>query len=324
MTPALDALARDLDARLKGDVALDVSLSRYTTYRLGGPARLFVEPADVDDVLELARQVAAADERPPVLPLGRGSNLVVADRGWPGVVVHLGASFSWIRSQTGPAPDDVTEFSAGAATSLPMLANWAARRGLSGLEFGVGVPGSVGGAVRMNAGAHGMDTSQAIVCATVLDLRAAEVVTRDAPGLGFSYRKSNLRDDDVVVDVRWRGKPADPAEVRARTEDFRRHRAKTQPPAVQNAGSVFKNPAGDAAGRLVEQAGLKGERVGGASVSSLHANFFIADPGASAQDVFDLVREVRRRVADEHGVELEPEIRFVGDFDRSDNGVLTP
>jgi UDP-N-acetylmuramate dehydrogenase len=291
-------------------------LAGFTTYRLGGPAALLFRPAGIADLEVLARALHEADPQRAieVLAVGRGSNLVVSDAGWPGLAVHLGSAFAWIRAWTeDDAPGGGVR--AGAGTSLPQLANWAARRGLAGLEWAVGVPGSVGGAVRMNAGAHGTETSDALVEAEVFDLVEARLERRPAQALDLSYRHSNLGPDDVVVEAFFSLALEDAAAIKERTESFRKHRAATQPGAAQNAGSVFTNPPGDSAGRLVEAAGLKGFRVGGASVSELHANFFMAGAGATAQDVFDLVAAVRSRVLIASGVDLVPEIRFVGAFD---------
>ncbi len=305
---AIERLTRSLERGLQGRVEASVFLSRFTTYRLGGPAAVFVEPAGSGDVLALSRVVCSLGDDVPVLALGRGSNLVVADRGFPGIVVHLGSGFSSIDG------DGETGCIAGAGVSLPILANWAARRGLSGAEFGVAIPGSIGGAVRMNAGAHGREISDTVTSVRVVRVHAGEIDELGASDLAFSYRRSALGDPDIVVEARLGLQRDDEAAVRERMDVYRRHRAETQPGAVQNAGSVFKNPALDSAGRLVEAAGLKGFRVGGAEVSRLHANFFIAHAGATAQDVFDLVHEVRRRVFEHAGVVLEPEIRFVGQF----------
>ena len=308
MKPTL--FARRLSERARGTVATDYPLAGLTTYRVGGPAAVYFEPVDADDVRALLDVVA--EESPlDILVLGRGSNVVVSDSGFPGVVVHLGMSFSWIRA----LGDDATGLQAGAATPLPLVANWAARRGLAGLEFAIAIPGSVGGGVRMNAGAHGGEVADTIVEATVVDLAAGTTSRLTPAQLAMSYRHSGLSDDHLVLDASFRLEPDDKAAVRARMEGFRRHRAETQPAAVQNAGSTFKNPPGDSAGRLVEAAGLKGFRVGAVSVSTLHANFFIADEGAPSQDVFDLVHEVRKRVRDASGIDLEPEVRFVGRFD---------
>ena len=167
----------------------------------------------------------------------------------------------------------------------------------------------------MNAGAHGSETADAIHSARVFDIDTLDLEDRDADGFGFSYRRSNLTDRHFVVDATWALGKTEPAAVRSQMEGYRKHRAETQPGAVQNAGSVFKNPPGDSAGRLVESAGLKGLRVGGASVSTLHANFFIAGEGSTAQDVFDLVHVVRAKVLDAFDVDLEPEIRFVGSYE---------
>ncbi|HWC14130.1 MAG TPA: UDP-N-acetylmuramate dehydrogenase [Actinomycetota bacterium] len=302
-------LAERLAARLPGRVDRDVPLRRFTTYRLGGPAQIYVEPRDVDDLVVLGEELAREPQRAPVLAVGRGSNLVVSDRGWPGVAVRLGAGFSYIE-------DDGDEgLRAGGASALPQVANRAARRGLHGMEFAIAIPGSVGGAVRMNAGAHGREVSDCLSYADVYDLVNLRRDRRDVARLDLAYRHSNLAPDDVVISAVFRLDRGDPNEVRERMESYRRHRAETQPGAVQNAGSVFRNPPGDHAGRLVEASGLKGHRVGGASVSALHANFFIAEEGSTAQDVYDLVHQVRSLVREAHGVDLVPEIRFVGHFD---------
>lgn len=312
MPADFDALTSRLSERLQGGVQQGAPLARLTTYRLGGPAGVLVGPVDLADLEELGR-VLASETVPvpvPVLALGRGSNTVVSDEGWPGVVVRLGES--WSRITTRPENDVV--FEAGSAKALPLVANWAARRRLSGLEWSVGVPGSVGGAVRMNAGAHGSDMASCVVSARVFDLDALRATTWDATRLGFSYRHSELDERHIVLSATLRLTTADTEAVRARMDSYRRHRVATQPGALQNAGSTFKNPPGDSAGRLVDAAGLKGFRMGGASVSDKHANFFMASPQARAQDVFDLVYEVRRRVFEAFSVWLEPEVRFAGAF----------
>jgi UDP-N-acetylmuramate dehydrogenase len=303
----------ELRRRTSGRVESDFALERFTTYRLGGPARIYFEPDSVEDVErfgEVVRAMGNPDEL-PVLVLGRGSNLVISDRGWPGLVVRLGSSFSWIRS---PA-DDSPGLVAGAATPMPQLANWSARRGLAGLEFAIAIPGSVGGAVRMNAGAHGRETSESLESARIFDLEPMTLQERKPADLDYSYRHSNLNEGQLVLEAAFQLAVEDPEVVRDRMEGYRKHRAATQPGALQNAGSVFKNPPGDHAGRLVEAAGLKGFSVGGASVSELHANFFIAGDGSRAQDVYDLVHAVQRRVKERFDVELTPEIRFVGHFE---------
>lgn len=310
----LQSLGTQLQERARGQVSLDYPLAGLTTYRLGGPAAIYLEPADTSDIEVLAELLRENAPEVPVLPMGRGSNVVISDRGFPGIVVRLGMAFSWIRANEGAGA--IEGMVAGASTPLPMLANWAARRGLAGMEFAIAIPGSVGGGIRMNAGAHGGEMADTLDSVRLFDLDELAITIHAADELGLRYRRSGLTEAQIVLDATFSLEPGEPGEIRARMESYRRHRAETQPGAVQNAGSVFKNPDGDAAGRLVEAAGLKGFRVGGAAVSELHANFFVADEGSSAQDVFELVHTVRARVKETFGVELEPEIRFVGEFDR--------
>jgi UDP-N-acetylmuramate dehydrogenase len=304
---AVDRLVVGLCREFGDRVQTNVHLRDHTTYRVGGPASVLVEIEALED-LEILSRAMAVEEGIEVLPLGRGSNLVVADDGFRGVVVRLGPRFSSLSGEG-------SALVAGAAAPMPQVANRAARRGLAGMEFAVAIPGSVGGGVRMNAGAHGGEVADHLGTATIFDLATGAHEDRPAGSLGFSYRRSNLTDRDLVVAVRWDLPQDEPEEIKRRTEANRKRRAETQPGAVQNAGSVFKNPPGDHAGRLVEAAGLKGFRVGGASVSELHANFFIAGEGSTARDVYELVHEVRTRVLDAFGVELETEIRFVGRFE---------
>jgi UDP-N-acetylmuramate dehydrogenase len=312
MSSATETLYDALCQVTRGSLERSQPLSRFTTYRLGGPAEIYAEPADLEDLLAIAKELRAVDAGAeiPVLVLGRGSNMVISDAGWPGLALRLGQPFAALE----PLDDDPAGMDVGAGKPLPLVANWAARRALAGMEWAVGVPGSIGGAVRMNAGAHGSDLAASLVWAKVLHLDRDTIEERSGDQLELSYRHSNLTDREVVVSARLRLSPEPREEIRARMDSFRRHRAATQPGALQNAGSTFKNPEGDSAGRLVEAAGLKGWRVGGASVSEVHANFFMADDTATAQDVFDLIHDVRRKVNDAFGVELTPEVTFVGPF----------
>jgi UDP-N-acetylmuramate dehydrogenase len=305
-TVVADAL-RD---RLGDAVSVDAPTAPLTTYRLGGPAAVLVRASSETALREIAAVLPRHDL--PVLVVGRGSNLLVADRGFRGVVVILGGELEHVEL----GDDGVV---AGGAVALPRLARQAAASGLAGLEFYVGIPGTVGGAVRMNAGGHGRETRDVLVSARLLDLRGdGEVCTSKVADLGLGYRHSSLRTTDVVVDARLQVGRDDPAACRARIDEIVEWRREHQP-GGSNAGSVFRNPRDDSAGRLIEACGLKGFRVAGAVVSPKHANFFQAEAGATADDVYALVREVRARVEQASGVRLEPELQMVG-FDEEDDG----
>ncbi|MGH9166921.1 MAG: UDP-N-acetylmuramate dehydrogenase [Acidimicrobiia bacterium] len=283
-----------------------VPLAPRSTYKMGGPARYFCEASGEQTLLRLAGILAVGEI--PLLVLGRGSNLVISDAGFPGLVVRLGAHFA----EVGVEPDGTV--SAGGSTSLPILARTASQAGRGGLEFFVGIPGSVGGAVRMNAGCHGTETTERLRRARVVSLSTGEVTHRDPAGLELGYRSSNLQPGEVVTRAWFLSRPQPPEESSRLIREVTRWRRDHQPGGTLNAGSVFRNPPGDVAGRLIDELGLKGMRVGSASVSQKHANFFVAEPGASAQDVYDLVWAVRRRVREETGIWLELEVQFAGPF----------
>jgi UDP-N-acetylmuramate dehydrogenase len=291
-----------LRASLGASVRHDHPLGALTTYRVGGTAALYAEPADEPELVALARGLVGSDV--PVLVLGRGSNLLVADRGFDGLVVSLGEGFESLAFEG----DRVR---AGGALSLPVLARRTAAAGWSGLEWAVGVPGSVGGAIRMNAGGHGSDTAATLVGYRWVDLSTGAVHDAPAERLGFAYRRSSLAPTDVVVEGVYRLERGDPAVARAAIDEIVRWRRANQP-GGSNAGSVFTNPPGDSAGRLIEACGLKGLRLGSAEVSSKHANFIQADPDGSADDVERLIAHVQQVVADTTGVALHTEVRLIG------------
>jgi UDP-N-acetylmuramate dehydrogenase len=299
----LAVLAADLGERLPGRVETDAPLGALTTWRVGGPAAVLVR---VETVADLAVLAAALPADVPRLVLGRGSNLLVADAGYAGVVVVLGTAFETVEI------GDAT-VTAGGATALPVLARQCAAAGRAGLGFYVGIPGSVGGAVRMNAGGHGRETVEVLVDATVVDLAGGgAAAVRPLAALGLGYRHSELTDDEVIVAARFRVTPGAPEVLRDELRDVVRWRTEHQPGGA-NAGSVFRNPPGDAAARLIDvEAGLRGTRVGGAVVSDKHANFIQAEPGATAADVHQLVGLVRDRVEAATGVRLVPEVRRIG------------
>jgi UDP-N-acetylmuramate dehydrogenase len=299
----------ELRAAVRGRVVAEEPIAPLTSFRLGGPAGILVEAESEDDLLAIA--AARARHQLPVLALGRGTNLLVSDRGFRGIVLRLGAGFDWIAGEG-------RMVEAGSATPLPRVANWAARRGLAGLEFATAIPATVGGGVRMNAGAHGGSMADVLVSARVCRMSEQRVVAMPAGMLRLRYRETVLTADDLVCSARFELSEESTAGILARMAGYRAHRAATQPVEAPNAGSMFRNPEGDSAGRLIEAAGLKGHRVGAAEVSTKHANFFLAHPGATAQQVHDLMALVQRTVRDRFGVVLVPEIRIMGEFDRAD------
>ena len=286
-------------------VAVDQPLRGLTTYKFGGSAAWLAEPENEDQLVAVIN--AARAESAPVFVLGRGSNVVISDRGYNGVVIRLAGWFTEVTITDGIAV-------AGAGVSLPRLARACAAASRGGLEFYVGIPGSVGGAVVMNAGGHGSDTAEWLIAARILDMETGLIAEADPANLDLSYRHSRLTEQDVVLAARFRTVPRSKEDGEALMREITSWRRKHQPGGTFNAGSVFKNPPGDAAGRIIDSCGLKGFSVGGAAVSERHANFFVADDTTTAQQVFDLVVEVRRRVAAVTGIDLQPEIRFVGDF----------
>lgn len=299
----VEELAAELEPVLPGRVERDAPLGGLTTYGVGGPAALLVRARRERDLAAVASSLRR--HRLPLLIVGRGSNLLIADAGFPGLALVLEGEFDEIRTEA----DSVH---AGGAVGLPVLARRAAAAGLTGLEFYVGIPGTVGGAVRMNAGGHGRETVEVLRSARVVDLYGDGVgVDRGTDELALGYRTSSIRSTDVVARATFAVEPDAPAACDARIVDVVRWRREHQP-GGSNAGSVFRNPAGDSAGRLIDASGLKDLRVGGAVVSRKHANFIQAEPGATAADVRALVAEVQRRVAAESGVALEPELHFVG------------
>jgi UDP-N-acetylmuramate dehydrogenase len=281
---------------------VDFPLAPLTSFRLGGPAALYLEAESRDD---LAAVGAALREGVPLLVIGKGSNLLVSDQGFPGMVLRLGRSFRW-------AGRDGDHLSAGGAMPLPALAGVAYQHGLAGLEFGVAIPASVGGSVRMNAGAHGHSLDEVLESAEVFDFEHDRFRVVPAAEAGFGYRRSALPEPAVVVGATLHLRAGDREAIRSEMDDARAWRRATQPLAEPNCGSVFKNPPGDHAARLIEEVGGKAMSIGAARVSEKHANFIVAAPGSTADDVHRLMRLIQDRVRERFGVELEPEVRVVG------------
>jgi UDP-N-acetylmuramate dehydrogenase len=276
--------------------------------KVGGPARYFAEPADLSELRDLLIQVPPSMD---VVVLGRGSNVVISDKGIDGLVLRLGRSFQAVDVK----PDG--KIVAGAGVPLPKLARLAAQQGRAGLGFYVGIPGSVGGAVVMNAGGHGAETVEVLDHAVILDIETVEVVQKNPRDLGLSYRHSDLADSEIVLQATFITHDGDPGELESELRAITRWRKENQPGGTLNAGSVFKNPPGGHAGAIIDSLGLKGEQIGAVQVSPVHANFMVAASDATADDIFRFVYKIRDIVGYSTGIELEPEVRFLGDFSRS-------
>jgi UDP-N-acetylmuramate dehydrogenase len=304
--PDLDAVetAAGILHRAVGDrLRREFPLAPLTSFRLGGPAALYLEAESRGDLEAVGR--AVRDAGAPVLVIGKGSNLLVSDAGFPGIVLRLGRTFRW-------AARAGHRLSAGGAMPLPALAGVALQHRLTGLEFGVAIPASLGGSVRMNAGAHGHSLDEVVEAVEVFDLEGDRLRVVPVSKAGFEYRGSALPDPGVVVGATLGLRPSDRSDIRRHMDEARAWRRATQPLAEPNCGSVFKNPPGDHAARLIEASEAKGLSVGGARVSEKHANFIVAAPGASAGDVARLIRLLQDRVRDRFGVQLETEVHLAG------------
>lgn len=288
----------------------DEPLSRHTSMRVGGPADLFFEVETAD---ELAARVRFARRRGlPVFVLGGGTNLVVSDRGVRGVVLKLGRGFAGVDWTEIPGG---LRIEAGGAANLKKLVLETIERGQGGLEFAEGIPGTVGGGILMNAGAFGGEISEATVALEGVD-RDGEFVRIPRAALAFSYRRLALPSGFVVTKVVFEVAPGDAQAIATRAADARAKRGRHQPVGFPNAGSIFKNPSGDFAGRLVQLAGLRGLRIGNAQIAPGHGNFILNLGGARAGDVREVMERVRDAVWRRRGVWLQPEVKLVGDWGR--------
>lgn len=298
-----------IGAEAAARVRRDHPLAPFTSFRIGGPADLMFEPADVE---MLGRVLAAAHElRIPVTLLGGGTNVLVSDRGVRGLVIRLGRDFDYRR--WGDEIEQTVTVDVGAATRLGKLVKESVERGLEGLEFAAGIPGTVGGGALMNAGAFGGEIGAAIVDIEGVSLDGKKIVF-DRSELEFSYRRLALRVELMVTSVRFRLLRSSVGKLRRIVEAVQGKRRSKQPLGLPNAGSIFKNPQGEFAGRLIERAGLKGRTLGQAQVSPGHANFIVNLGGAKASDVRDLMGLIQDEVWERSGVWLEPEVRLVGEW----------
>lgn len=291
------------EAILIGEVLTDVPLSEYTSFKIGGPARVLVSPAteqEIQQTLAIART-----HEVPVFVLGNGTNLLVSDEGYSGMILHIGKNYSDIAVEG-------NRIHAQAGALLSRTARQAFLHGLSGMEFAAGIPGSIGGAVSMNAGAYGGEMKDILTEVTLMD-RQGNIFTLPAAEMDLSYRHSCVFDRDyIVLSATMELTEGNQDAIEARMNELAKARKSKQPLEYPSAGSTFKRPVGYFAGKLIQDAGLKGFSVGGAQVSEKHSGFVINTGGATAADVTALITEVRRRVYEEAGVMMEPEVRMLG------------
>lgn len=301
----LESVAAALERCCPGAVRRNEPLARHVSFRIGGPADILVLPRTLDSLDAAVAWLYGEGVR--FVVLGRGSNVLIADRGIRGVVIKTGRGQEHV-TYDGP------RVHAECGVSVPHLSRRTAERGLAGLEFAAGIPGSVGGAVVMNAGAHGCSFSDVLVSARVRTPRA--LVTWSREELSLRYRHSRLQEESgVVLDCEMLLRPAPAEETVARLESWLRTRAESQPLGPPSSGCIFRNPDGDYAGRLIDASGTKGLRMGGAVVSDRHANYILNAGGATARDVLALIAQVQARVHDHAGTDLVTEIKMLGEFD---------
>ena len=287
------------------NMKLQEPMAAHTTFRTGGEAAVFVEVPGKQQLTQLVQYMAKISQE--FFVLGKGSNLLVGDKGYPGIVLNLGKRFARIEVE-----GNIIRAEAGA--SLPQGAVTAMQHGLSGLEFAAGIPGSIGGAIVMNAGAYDGEMKQVTKCVTVLNQMGEEMVL-DCDTMEFGYRTSIIKNRPFVVEeVELQLTKGNPAEIKAKMDEFNGRRKEKQPLEYPSAGSTFKRPEGYFAGKLIMDAGLRGFRIGGAQVSEKHCGFVINVGNASSADVREVIDEVRERVKQQFGVTLEPEVVFLGEF----------
>lgn len=304
MNKELTALAGQLQQAVPCAVRLQEPMSGHTSFKIGGPADILVLPESAAQLRKILQLVAVAAV--PLTLLGNGSNVLVRDKGIRGIVVKLGNLLKSFAAQ-----GELLTF--GAGYSLALAAHKAMECGRTGLEFAVGIPGSIGGAVYMNAGAYDGEMQNVVYSVDVMDRQGREQVL-DTEALGFGYRKTTLQNSGLIVtSVTLKMAAGDQAAIKARMEEFSKRRISKQPLEFPSAGSMFKRPPGYFAGTLIDQAGLKGYTVGGAQISTKHAGFVVNAGGATAADVLQLISDVQTKIRSSVGVDLQPEVLVIGE-----------
>ncbi len=287
---------------LRGRMTANASLAEVTWFRVGGPAQVLFRPADEADLAYFLKELPADI---PVQVIGLGSNLLVRDGGLPGVVIRLGRGFAEARAE------DDHRLRAGPAVPDVKVARVAADAGIDGLAFYRGIPGAIGGALRMNAGAHGTETKDVLLEARAVD-RSGQIHVLSNADMGYSYRHCSVSEDWIFTEALYQGKAGDPAKILLEMEEVANYREEHQPTREKTGGSTFKNPPENSAWKLIDDAGCRGFRIGGAMVSEKHCNFLINDNNASAEDLETLGETVRARVLAKSGIELHWEIKRLG------------
>lgn len=291
-----------------GEVLWNCSLAPYTTFGVGGSAEAIIFPRGMNELSQLIQGLRKIDV--PWHVLGRGSNIVVNDKGVSGVIIIFGRSFSG--KQVIKEKGETVRVQVDAGHGLPSLVNWCAEQGLSGLEFATGIPGTVGGAIVMNAGAWGGEMKDVLISVTMLD-EAGNIVTKNCADMNLGYRSWGEDDSMIAIGGVIQLRKMDSETVKTSCHKIHQGRKKKQPSGQFSAGSFFKNPPGDkSAGQLIDEAGLKGLCVGDAQVSPVHANFIVNTGSATARDIIQLMHKVQQVVEEVHGISLEPEVKFLG------------
>lgn len=293
--------ASALRSLIHGSVSENAPLAPFSTFRIGGAAKIFVEPESVDDVIAIQRYVT--ENSIPFFILGNGSNVLIADEGWDGVVMNVEKGFASLKYEDGIV-------TSGAGVKMAIFVDFCIKNRRQGVEMLAGIPATLGGAVWMNAGCYGGETSDHL---TEVELvRSGKHIWLPKAECGFRYRHTDLGKEDIVLGARFKMSEGEPEELRAIKIKHLKHRNEVQPVNLPNCGSVFKNPKPHFSAELIEAQNLKGTRIGGAQISMKHANFITNDEGASAHDVIALMNLARKKVFDATGIVLEPEVQLVG------------
>jgi UDP-N-acetylmuramate dehydrogenase len=290
----------EIQSIFKGKIALNEPLARYTTFRIGGEADYYVEPSDIDDVINIVKY--AAKQEIPYYVMGNGSNILLSDDGIKGIVINLEGAFNYLKHENGM-------IIAGAGVKLAKFVDFSIQNNYAGVEMLAGIPATVGGALIMNAGCYGGETSDHV--AEVKVIQNAKLKNLSKEECGFIYRNSNLK-SMVVLEASFKLAAGNKEELQEKRKEFILHRNQAQPVEIPNAGCIFKNPKDHKAAILIDQCGLKGTKYGGAMVSTKHANFIVNYDNATAHDVIELVKIIKRTVHEKTGVDLEMEVKLVG------------